>query len=269
MDQIKYRFESERLKTFMNWPCLFVKPEELAKNGFYYTQKWDKVKCFECNVEIFQWAENDIPEEEHRKWANDCNFVQNLPCGNVPIGVDPSTIPIPVRSNDVCGCYMPKNTKQAEYPAYDTYIKRLETFKNFPVNITKETFALAGFYYTGKKDQTLCYHCGVGLSDWDIKDDPWEKHAKWSEKCGYLINTKGQEYINNIIGIKTTEEADSRITQKNITNSNICKICYDRELNIVFLPCGHIIACETCSVKILTCSICRTRIEKIVKVYFS
>lgn len=39
-----YKQESGRLATFNNWPVPFiVKPEDLAKTGFYYLRQGDKV----------------------------------------------------------------------------------------------------------------------------------------------------------------------------------------------------------------------------------
>ena len=39
-----------------------------------------------------------------------------------------------------------------------------------------------------------------------------------------------------------------------------CKICMDAEINIVFLPCTHAIACSKCAMNMEHCPICRSHI---------
>ena len=49
-----------------------------------------------------------------------------------------------------------------------------------------------------------------------------------------------------------------------------CPICFDKESNIVLIPCGHII-CKTCYElsNNLFCPICRSNIEKYNNIYFN
>ena len=54
---------------------------------------------------------------------------------------------------------------------------------------------------------------------------------------------------------------------QHIKNESTCKVCLDREINSVFLPCGHLCCCIECSIALKTCPICRKRLEKIVKFY--
>lgn len=233
-----YRFESVRLASYGNWPVAYMDPAKLSSAGFYYTGEGDNVKCFECGVVICQWVEGDNPMSDHQRWQSNCRFVRKQPCGNVPIGVDPSTIPSPSpRSRDVCGRYGEEirpssspdfraatQTTDFQYPStaklgslglatqkgpvhleYASYDARLRTFENWPKTKpqTKEQLADAGFYYTGTGDQTLCYHCGGGLKDWEAEDDPWIQHAKWFKKCYYVLIVKGQAFINSVTGQPT------------------------------------------------------------------
>ena len=49
----------------------------------------------------------------------------------------------------------------------------------------------------------------------------------------------------------------------------LCKICFNSENNVVFLPCGHNCACLDCSNKCDQCPICRGRIKDKLKIYKS
>lgn len=93
-------------------------------------------------------------------------------------------------------------TKGPAHTKYASYDARLKSFDSWPRAIaqTRESLADAGFYYTGKSDQTLCYYCGGGLRDWEQKDDPWEQHATWFPKCYHLLMAKGQAYVDQVNG---------------------------------------------------------------------
>ena len=396
VDNIEYRFEAARLQSFENWPVPYIEPEKLAAAGFYYTGEVDKVRCFECHIEICQWVEGDNPMVDHQRWSARCRFIRKIHCGNVPIGDDPSSVPPPRPSNwDVCGpCSIeyrptsgsndhnftaelqlpstaklsclglgrPKGLVHSEYASYDARLSTFETWPKFMPQ-TKQQLADAGFYYTGKGDQTLCYHCGGGLKDWEPEDDPWEQHAKWFSKCYYLLMVKGQDYVNKITGqhisppskevnsktevvcylykvnesicsytshlfqetmqmslpsfIKKvepvametegkeeaecdpgpsseskgsnnsqlantigsnaasikgrTEDVTNTGTQYNkpIDDARMCKICYNGELGVVFLPCGHIVACVKCAPGMTTCAVCREPVTMTVRAFFS
>ncbi|KZC11009.1 PREDICTED: death-associated inhibitor of apoptosis 1 [Dufourea novaeangliae] len=368
VDNVDYRFELARLQSFENWPVSYIEPAKLAAAGFYYTGEGDKVRCFECYVEICQWVEGDNPMVDHQRWSARCRFIRKMNCGNVPIGADPSTVlPPRPRSRDVCGPYgveyrptsgpdninfsselqlpstaklsclglgKPKGPVHSEYASYDARLHTFETWPKFMPQ-TKEQLADAGFYYTGKGDQTLCYHCGGGLKDWEPEDDPWEQHAKWFSKCYYLLMVKGQDYVNKVTGqhisppskeetmqmnlpsfIKkvqpvlmepekkeeaesnpgpssqnigsqdsgiecvgsntesvksSTEDLSNAKTQNNkpIDDARMCKICYNGELGVVFLPCGHIVACVKCAPGMTTCAVCREPVTMTVRAFFS
>ncbi|OXU31188.1 hypothetical protein TSAR_001649, partial [Trichomalopsis sarcophagae] len=396
-----YRFEEVRLQSFENWPSEYVRPADLAAAGFYFTKQIDRVRCFECSTEICRWEQGDDPMVEHQRWGGRCRFIRKLPCGNVPIGADPSMIPAPrPRSRDVCGPYKldyrlgaeadthascsgtrqgrqamseepPKQPSAArlgsmgigiprrpDFPDYASYEARLLTFNDWPssrVSQTKEQLADAGFFYTGTGDQTTCYHCGGGLKNWEPKDDPWVQHAKWFSTCFYVRLVKGQEFINNVNGkhatplseedkmalpscikqvqqqpIKKLEQEDvpqqqnqqtevnestpgpssvecpvpaprmnaesqaqtsaasvpmvngnassSSVSEdkpqqpsekKSIDDARVCKICYNEELGVVFLPCGHMVACVKCAPGMTTCAVCREPVAMTVRAFFS
>ncbi|WP_185964225.1 baculoviral IAP repeat-containing protein, partial [Klebsiella pneumoniae] len=92
------------------------------------------------------------------------------------------------------------------FPKYKYCSVRLETFKNNPVfkysNLKAEDLAEAGFFHTGKEDQTICYYCGGGLRNWEEDDSPWEQHAMWFSRCPFLLVSKGQDFVDECCGRK-------------------------------------------------------------------
>lgn len=52
-------------------------------------------------------------------------------------------------------------------------------------------------------------------------------------------------------------------------DARLCKICYSTEIRMVFMPCGHLLACEECAKNMKICGVCRKPVERTVQVYIS
>jgi baculoviral IAP repeat-containing protein 2/3 len=54
------------------------------------------------------------------------------------------------------------------------------------------------FCVPGFSDCVRCYHCGMGLRHWEAEDEPWVEHARWAPRCYYLIQIKGDNFIQMV-----------------------------------------------------------------------
>ncbi|GLV43985.1 Death-associated inhibitor of apoptosis 1 [Carabus blaptoides fortunei] len=306
--------ERDRLLTYINWPLHYMDPKDLAKAGFYSTHYEDAVRCAFCNVEICRWEEGDDPMADHQRWANNCPFVRGMNVGNIPM--DPNDkVELPCRGQDTCGRYgiqvrpnsVPERSEQnidlnaygitpnrsPAYPNYATLEARLRTFKEWPLSIKQkpDELAGAGFFYTGKGDQTMCFSCGGGLKDWLEADDPWEQHARWFTKCSFVLmgaELRTQESSSSAAAESsattssrksstassasvpaTATLASNANSSKKVDDGRVCKICYTEELGVVFLPCGHIVACVKCAPSLSTCAVCRQPFTATVRAFLS
>ena len=70
-----------------------------------------------------------------------------------------------------------------------------------------------------------------------------------------LLETRERKIAEKEKNIKAKEEEDT------------CKICYDRPINAVILPCAHLSFCIECIEQIHKCSICNSDIAQRIKVY--
>ncbi|XP_059470739.1 baculoviral IAP repeat-containing protein 3-like [Neocloeon triangulifer] len=115
---------------------------------------------------------------------------------------------------------------------YSTVAGRLKTFRNWPKSLNQkpESLALAGFFYTGRGDRVICFHCNLGLKDWACQDDPLEQHERWNAACQYLIMAR-----------------EKKIDAENRRGSVLCVKCEEESVSRVNLPCGHAHLCATCS----------------------
>jgi len=44
---------------------------------------------------------------------------------------------------------------------------------------------------------------------------------------------------------------------RRLQEERTCKVCMDREVSIVFIPCGHLVVCKECAPSLRKCPICR------------
>lgn len=62
----------------------------------------------------------------------------------------------------------------------------------------------------------------------------------------------------------STEEQLRRLQEE-----RMCKVCMDRDVSVVFVPCGHLVACEACALNLRLCPICRAAIRGSVRAFMS
>ena len=201
-----FRSEQQRLDTFTYWPnTSAVRPAELAHAGFYYLGTEDRVQCAFCKGVLRNWEPVDKARDEHKKHFPQCPFIRSeSTSGNDPIK-RAENLGLQIRQTDEnrrqIEEYMIDSVQQHAFHASLTLkIERMNTFDNFYSDScrTKEEFADAGFFYTGRGDNVKCFYCDGGLRNWERNDDPWLEHARWFPKCGFLRNKKGKEYIDEV-----------------------------------------------------------------------
>uniref|UniRef100_K1PZ94 Apoptosis inhibitor IAP n=1 Tax=Magallana gigas TaxID=29159 RepID=K1PZ94_MAGGI len=85
-----------------------------------------------------------------------------------------------------------------KHPEYTARSARLASYHSFARHMEQHPADMtdAGFYYAGFGDSCRCFHCGIGLRNWDPEDNPWIEHARWSAECPYIRKIKGQAFID-------------------------------------------------------------------------
>uniref|UniRef100_A0A803VHX1 RING-type E3 ubiquitin transferase n=1 Tax=Ficedula albicollis TaxID=59894 RepID=A0A803VHX1_FICAL len=62
----------------------------------------------------------------------------------------------------------------------------------------------------------------------------------------------------------STEEELHRLQKE-----RMCKVCMDKDVSVVFVPCGHLVACAECALNLRLCPICRAVIQGSVRAFMS
>lgn len=144
-----------------------------------------------------------------------------------------------------------------------------------------------------------CFHCGITLHKWLPGDDLWYDHVRWSPSCHFARLVKGEKYVRHVVGnlihneAQHTSAAELGVTLVNSAGTSAeietlvgagelagverstedediaykCKICLDRGLEVVTLPCGHWTTCTQCAPALTHCSICRSIVKGFVRAY--
>ena len=85
-NESKMNYEKFRLESFKGWPIPWISPREMAANGFYFNKILeDVVECNFCHIKLYCWEAEDVPAEQHERWAPFCPFIKGEQTKNVPI----------------------------------------------------------------------------------------------------------------------------------------------------------------------------------------
>ncbi|KFP55310.1 Baculoviral IAP repeat-containing protein 7-B [Cariama cristata] len=281
----RMRNEARRLRTFQQWPGTSpVSARDLVKAGFFFVGPRDEVQCFCCGGVLKDWRPGDCPIAEHLKFFPSCKFICGEDVGNQEM------LPLQEIFDTVDGQFLSllqgiesEETalpNEPEYPEMVTEEMRLSTFQNWPqyTDMRPEQLARAGFFYTGQGDVVRCFYCDGGVRNWSFGDDPWREHAKWYPGCEFLLRSRGREFVGSVqdLGLfffsffgKDESQMSTEEQLRHLQEERMCKVCMDRDVSVVFVPCGHLVACGECALNLRLCPICRAVIRGSVRTFMS
>ncbi|XP_059390554.1 baculoviral IAP repeat-containing protein 2-like [Carassius carassius] len=326
----------ERLLTFVYWPSrITVRPDQLAKAGFYYVGCNDDVKCFSCDGGLRCWESGDDPWVEHAKWFPRCEYLlqekglefvhqiqarfprlfeQLLTNGDSDSKefVNPPVGPGEDRSEDAVvksalemgfDFGLVKQTVQSKILASGENYKTVQALVSDL--LSAEEMALDGFTFLKKHHlavsqrlksvQSLMDHLleesVISQKEYDII----RNCATVMQQTGELIelvlskgNAAAEVFLNWIkkndvcllreLMAQTNEAAspsqdlsDLSMEEqlRRLQEERTCKVCMDKEVNIVFIPCGHLVVCKECAPSLSKCPICRGLVKGAVRTFLS
>ncbi|NWY96730.1 BIR7B protein, partial [Loxia curvirostra] len=288
------RSGARRLRTFQQWPRTApVSARDLVEAGFFYVGPGDEVQCFCCGGVLKDWRPGDCPLTEHVHFFPSCKYIRGEDVGNQEmLSLQEIFDTVDGQLLSVLQGIVSEETalpNEPEYPEMVTEGMRLSTFENWPQNSSMhpEQLARAGFFYTGRGDVVRCFYCDGGVRSWSFGDDPWREHAKWYPECEFLLHSRGREFVNSVqatfsgtllapFGLlffsffgKDVSQLSTEEQLRRLQEERMCKVCMDRDVSVVFVPCGHLVACEECALNLRLCPICRAVIQGSVRAFMS
>uniref|UniRef100_A0A665TW27 RING-type E3 ubiquitin transferase n=1 Tax=Echeneis naucrates TaxID=173247 RepID=A0A665TW27_ECHNA len=254
--------EDSRLTTFHNWPSeASVQPDVLARAGFFYTGHGDNVKCFYCDGGLRNWEPGDDPWQEHAKWFPRCEFliqsrgqeyISNIQDTHFHLGETPSC-----HFPDVVGGLGASSAMLC--PAVQTVLQ-MGFDANLVESLVQTKYLLTGQHYTS-----------VSALVTEVLQAEEENRQRGSQNrepetrqgsSGGSVRTQapGREKVND----PSPEELLRQLQEE-----RTCKVCMDKLVSIVFIPCGHLVVCSDCAASLRHCPICRAVIRGSVRAFMS
>nr|XP_046266060.1 baculoviral IAP repeat-containing protein 2 [Scatophagus argus] len=348
----------DRLLTFVNWPSRIpVRPEQLAKAGFYYVGRNDDVKCFCCDGGLRCWESGDDPWVEHAKWFPRCEYLlqekgaefihqvqarfprlfeQLLAHGetsseefvdapvvhlgpgeersedavmmNTPViksalemGFERSLVKQTVQSkiltsgenyrtvqelvSDLLSAEDQKREEEREMlveaMASDgfTFVKRhqaalVQRLRSVePVlEHLREQNVLSPEEYSGLKAQTSAQQQTARLIELVLTkgNAAAEVFRNWIQKNDvHLLRDLMAQSNEAASPSQDLSDLPMEEQLRRLQEERTCKVCMDKEVNIVFIPCGHLVVCKECAPSLRKCPICRGLVKGTVRTFLS
>ncbi|NXF06033.1 BIR7B protein, partial [Smithornis capensis] len=280
------RSVARRLRTFQRWPHTSpVSARDLVEAGFFYVGPRDEVQCFCCGGVLKDWRPGDCPIIEHLNFFPSCKYVCGEDVGNQEmLSLQEIFDTVDGQFLSLLQGIVSEETalpNEPEYPEMVTEETRLSTFQNWPQNsdMHPEQLARAGFFYTGQGDVVRCFYCDGGVRSWSFGDDPWREHAKWYPdklECDFLSCQDWHSRALRILSLgffsffgKDESQLSTEEQLRRLREERMCKVCLDRDVSVVFVPCGHLVACGECALNLRLCPICRAVIQGSVRTFMS
>lgn len=142
------------------------------------------------------------------------------------------------------------------------------------IKVKPKELAAAGFFHANRRgDSVTCYVCSAGLKDWCEGDDPFYFHARFFGECEFVRLVKGKEFIRNARAKIQTRD-DPAVPLECVSYKKLslgpkfsCVICFENQIETVFLPCKHVHTCMKCALNLTNCCTCRVKITKIDRIF--
>ncbi|XDV46523.1 hypothetical protein PO909_014408 [Leuciscus waleckii] len=213
----------ERMLTFVHWPSrITVRPDRLAKAGFYYVGLNDDVKCFCCDGGLRCWESGDDPWVEHAKWFPRCEYL------------------LQEKGQEFV------HQIQARFP------------RLFEQLLTNGDLNSREFVDPPVVKSALEMGFERGL----VKQTVQSKILASGENYKTV-----QELVSDLLSAEEEKREEEQL--RRLQEERTCKVCMDKEVNIVFIPCGHLVVCKECAPSLRKCPICRGLVKGAVRTFLS
>uniref|UniRef100_A0A673YHU2 RING-type E3 ubiquitin transferase n=1 Tax=Salmo trutta TaxID=8032 RepID=A0A673YHU2_SALTR len=253
--------EESRLTTFHNWPMgAAVQPDILARAGFFYTGHGDNVKCFYCDGGLRNWEPGDDPWQEHAKWFPRCDFLIQTRGRDYVSNIQATHF----HRETVVTTFIPQyvvgglGTPSVMLSPVVQTVLQMGFEAGLVESLVQTKYLLTGQHYTSVSDLVT----DVLAAEEEDRTRGLQKPVERQGPSAGGVRT--QTPIREKVGDPTPEELLRQLQEE-----RTCKVCMDKLVSIVFIPCGHLVVCSDCAASLRHCPICRATIRGSVRAFMS
>ncbi|XP_053902200.1 baculoviral IAP repeat-containing protein 7 [Malaclemys terrapin pileata] len=263
--------EAMRLATFQSWPPYTeLYPEQLARAGFFYTGQGDTVRCFYCDGSLRNWELGDDPWREHAKWFPRCEFLLQSRGRDFVSSVQDSDFNAPGGS---------WQRAEQDPPVPQDSVGNRELSSPLDQSSIVQNVLQMGFDHSlvmslVQNRHLLTGTCYLSVSELVLDllqvDGEESSSAEERERTERETGLQGQRRDAQAECSKESEPPLSTEEQlRRLQEERMCKVCMDKDVSIVFVPCGHLVVCAECAPSLRRCPICRAVIRGSVRTFMS
>ncbi|XP_009887582.1 PREDICTED: E3 ubiquitin-protein ligase XIAP [Charadrius vociferus] len=228
-----------RLQTFLTW-IYPVDKEQLAEAGFYSIGNGDHVVCFHCGGGLQEWKENEDPWDQHAKWFPGCGFVRKEK------GVEF------INNVHLTDGHRDSTTEAAE----GTILPKDDLLQNPLVQSAIDMgFSLSEIRNTMERRLQMSGESHTSVEDLVADLSAQKDNTREEEPNEIPVEQDELIQLRNLY--LSTEEKLRRLQEE-----KLCKICMAKDISVVLIPCGHLVACKECAEALHECPLCRANIMK-------
>ena len=232
--------------------------------GFYYLGDRDRVKCYYCNGGLQNWEKNDVNSHEHAKWYPLCEYLLRRQGVHFVKSVIKkyTNLKRPNITN-------PTKADEAR-PLLEYLKKKISIAPSFVVPVEdprkKTNLQKPEIEKEMKNGKDVQIAISLGLDKKKIEyvlSKQYEKHGKNFASLHDLRNK-----LLDTSEIKTPSK-QIKITQvcKQLIEDAQCVVCCKEDRCVLFMPCGYLSCCGSCSQLRANCAICQEQICRKIKTY--
>uniref|UniRef100_H2ZML6 RING-type domain-containing protein n=1 Tax=Ciona savignyi TaxID=51511 RepID=H2ZML6_CIOSA len=263
----------------------------MARSGFFYLGNRDRTQCFNCMGVLKNWRPGDDINTIHSESFPTCSPANDIYSSNESESIvlenyapEPNAFSLPnsrsdratqaayinpvFNGKDMFPCIDPKR------PSMKFYEDRISSFEGKWTHSGPPTIsdiAKAGFFLFDVDASVRCWYCDVVVSDVSRQWSPWEEHAKQYPSCHFLLRNRGHNFVEAALSSDTAcifvvTIGSTKLLQcselRRLRDEKRCKVCLDRDAEMVFIPCGHLSTCLICTQSLRQCPVCRMKINR-------
>ncbi|XP_051947914.1 baculoviral IAP repeat-containing protein 7-like isoform X1 [Xyrauchen texanus] len=264
--------EDNRLTTYQNWPTgASVQPDSLARAGFFYTGHSDNVKCFFCDGGLRNWEPGDDPWQEHAKWFPQCEYLLQSRGREYVSNIQQSYFNMTERVGGSLSSTEGSITSEllggqssVAAPMLSPVVQAVLQmgFQRSQVeSLVQSHYLLTGSHYTSVSDLVTDV-----LQAEEEERQGGEPGAETMERQG---SSAGGKRTQVTVREKVRSDMSPEEQLRQLQEERTCKVCMDKHVSMVFIPCGHLVVCTDCAASLRHCPICRAVIRGSVRAFMS
>ncbi|XP_077191937.1 baculoviral IAP repeat-containing protein 7 isoform X2 [Paroedura picta] len=266
--------EGDRLVTFNTWPSYApVSAELLARAGFFYTGDGDYVRCFHCDGALRNWERGDDPWMEHARWFPRCKFLLQSRGRDFVRSVQESSLNTPVASEEASNqAERDPSSSEDSLGNLDLASPQLASMvqsalqmgfhQNLVLSLLQNRYQQMGAGYSSLSELVLDLLQAV-----QGQDSQAEKTREPTRREPDLTRVRREAEPKQPSEGESASNVEDQL--RRLREERMCKVCMDKDVSIVLIPCGHLVVCAECAPNLRRCPICRATIRDTMRAFMS